>query len=121
MAELARTEATTLGIPQIEVSDGEIIERLMYSMVNEGALILQEGIAARPSDIDVVYAHGYGMPRYRGGPMHYADAIGIEEVVSAIGKYRSRYGDLYWTPAALLTELAESGRSFAEWARDQGA
>jgi len=121
VAELARTEAAVLEIPQIEVSDEEIIERLMFSMVNEGALILQEGIAARPSDIDVVYAHGYGMPRYRGGPMHYADAVGIEKVVSSISKYRDRYGDLYWTPAALLTKLADSGKSFADWAREQGA
>ena len=116
VAELAKTEAEALDIPQIDVSDDEIIERLMYSMINEGALILEEGIAARPSDIDVVYAHGYGMPRYRGGPMHYADAVGVDTVVTAIEKYRDRYGDLYWAPAPLLSELSRSGKSFSEWA-----
>ena len=116
VAELAKSEAEALSIPQVDVSDDEIIERLMYSMINEGALILEEGIATRPSDIDVVYAHGYGMPRYRGGPMHYADAIGVETVVAAINKYRDRYGDLYWTPAALLAEIGRTGQSFAQWA-----
>ncbi len=116
VAELARSEAEVLGIPQIDVSDDEIIERLMYSMINEGALILEEGIAARPSDIDVVYAHGYGLPRYRGGPMHYADAVGVDKVKGAIDKYRDRYGAQYWTAAPLLVELAGAGQSFAQWA-----
>ena len=116
VTELAKSEAEALGIPQLDVSDDEIIERLMYSMINEGALILEEGIAARPSDIDVVYAHGYGMPRYRGGPMHYADAVGVDTVVAAINKYRDRYGDLYWTPAPLLAEIGGNGQSFAGWA-----
>jgi 3-hydroxyacyl-CoA dehydrogenase len=116
VAALAKAEAKAAGVPRIEVPDEEIIERLLYSMINEGALILEEGIAIRPGDIDVVYVHGYGMPRYRGGPMHYGDAVGLEEVVAAMEKYRARYGSLWWTPAPLLAELAGSGRSFAEWA-----
>ena len=71
--EIARREAQALGVRQIEVSDEEIIERLLYSMVNEGARVLEEGIAIRPGDIDVIFVNGYGMPRYRGGPMKYAD------------------------------------------------
>jgi len=95
------------------VSDEEIIERLMFSMINEGALILEEGIAMRSSDIDVVFVHGYGMPRYRGGPMRYADTVGLSNVVAAMEKYRERYGDMYWTPAPLLNRLAEEGGSFS--------
>ncbi len=112
---LAQAEAKKLNIPQLEVSDEEIIERLLYSMINEGALVLAEGIAMRPSDIDVVFCNGYGMPRHRGGPMHYADAMGLKNVVAAMEKYRKRYGDLYWTPAPLLAELAKSGKTFAQW------
>jgi 3-hydroxyacyl-CoA dehydrogenase len=120
VAALAKAEAIALKIPQLEVSDGEIIERLLYSMINEGALILEEGIAMRPSDIDVVYCHGYGMPRYRGGPMQYADAVGLDKVYAAIQKYRARYGDLYWTPAPLLEKLAKSGQSFSQWNTGRG-
>ncbi len=116
VARIAKEEATRLGVPQIEVSDAEIIERLLYSMINEGALILAEGIATRPSDIDVVFVHGYGMPRYRGGPMRYGDEVGLKNVVAAMEKYRKRYGDTYWTPAPLLAELAASGKSFDAWA-----
>ena len=116
VAALAKAEAKAAGVPQIDVSDEEIIERLLFSMINEGALILEEGIAIRPSDIDVVFVHGYGMPRYRGGPMHYGDEVGLDKVAAAMEKYRARYGDLWWTPAPLLAELAGSRKSFAEWA-----
>jgi len=115
VAALAKAEAARLNVPQLDVSDEEIIERLMYAMINEGALILEEGIAYRSSDIDIVYCHGYGMPRYRGGPMQYADTIGLGQVVAAMEKYRARYGDLYWKPAPLLAKLAASGQTFAQW------
>ncbi|HMM78324.1 MAG TPA: 3-hydroxyacyl-CoA dehydrogenase NAD-binding domain-containing protein [Gammaproteobacteria bacterium] len=115
VAALTKAEAARLNVPQIEVSDEEIVERLLYSMINEGALILEEGIAYRSSDIDVVFCHGYGMPRYRGGPMQYADAVGLDKVVAAMEKYRKRYGDRYWKPAPLLAKLAASGQSFAQW------
>ena len=117
---LAKAEAERLNVPQIEVSDEEIIERLLYSMINEGALILDEGIAMRSSDIDVVFCHGYGMPRYRGGPMMYGDIVGLSHVVAAMDKYRARYGDLYWTPAPLLAKLAASGQTFAQWSASRG-
>lgn len=115
VAAATKAEAARLNVPQLEISDEEIIERLLYSMINEGALILDEGIAYRSSDIDIVFCHGYGMPRYRGGPMQYADAVGLDKVVTAMEKYRKRYGDLYWKPAPLLAKLAASGQSFAQW------
>ncbi|MDE0154377.1 MAG: 3-hydroxyacyl-CoA dehydrogenase NAD-binding domain-containing protein [Gammaproteobacteria bacterium] len=113
--ELARREAQALGVRQIEVSDEEIVERLLFSMVNEGARVLEEGIAIRPGDIDVIFVNGYGMPRYRGGPMKYADMAGLDNVLAAVEKYRARYGDLWWTPAPLLEQLARAGSSFREW------
>ena len=113
--ELARREAQALGVQQVEVSDEEIIERLLYSMINEGARVLEEGIAIRPGDIDVIFVNGYGMPRYRGGPMKYADMVGLDKVLAAVEKYRARYGDLWWTPAPLLERLAGAGSSFREW------
>ena len=121
VAALAKSEAERLGVPQIAVTPEEVIERLMFSMINEGALILAEGIATRPSDIDVVFVHGYGMPRYRGGPMQYADEVGLKTVVAGMEKYRKRYGDLYWTPAPLLQELAAAGSSFSAWAAKREA
>jgi 3-hydroxyacyl-CoA dehydrogenase len=116
---LAKQEAQALGIKQIDVSDDEIIERLFYSMINEGALILEEGIALRPGDINVVYANGYGMARYRGGPMFYADTIGLKHVRDAMLKYKARYGDLYWTPAPLLNKLADAGKTFEQWSAER--
>ena len=115
---IARREAQALGVQQIEVSDEEIIERLLYSMINEGARTLEEGIAIRPGDIDVIFVNGYGMPRYRGGPMKYADMVGLDKVYAAVNKYRARYGDLWWTPSALLEQLVAAGRSFQEWSED---
>jgi 3-hydroxyacyl-CoA dehydrogenase len=112
VTSLAKAEAERLGVKQVEVSDEEIIERLLFAMINEGALILEEGIAMRASDIDVVFCHGYGMPRHRGGPMKYADEVGLTKVVAAMEKYRARYGDLYWTPAPLLARLAKEGKTF---------
>ena len=113
--EIARREAQAQGVPQVEISDGEIVERLLYSMINEGARVLEEGIAIRPGDIDVIFVNGYGMPRYRGGPMKYADMAGLDNVLAAVEKYRARYGDLWWTPAPLLEQLARSGSSFQAW------
>ena len=113
--EIARREAQSLGVRQVQVSDEEIVERLLYSMINEGARVLEEGIAIRPGDIDVIFVNGYGMPRYRGGPMKYADMVGLDNVLAAVEKYRARYGDLWWTPAPLLEQLAHSGSSFREW------
>lgn len=115
--KIARDEAESLGIEQREICDEEIIERMLYAMVNEGALILEEGIALRPGDIDVIFNSGYGMPRYRGGPMFYADLVGLKQVYDGISKYRERYGDRYWTPAPLLKKLSKQGTTFSEWSK----
>ncbi|MFL6714543.1 MAG: 3-hydroxyacyl-CoA dehydrogenase family protein, partial [Sulfurifustis sp.] len=100
------------GIERRRISDEEIIERALYSMINEGAKILEEGIAARPLDIDIVWIYGYGFPVYRGGPMFYADQIGLKTVYEAILKYQKQVGPEYWTPAPLLEKLAKAGKGF---------
>jgi len=101
-----------LGIARREISDEEIVERLVYALVNEGAKILEEGIALRASDIDMVYLSGYGFPLYRGGPMFYADTVGLPQVLAAIEKYAGGYHGEAWAPAALLKRLAAEGRGF---------
>ena len=101
-----------LGIERRKISDQEIVERLVYSLVNEGAQILEEGIAMRASDIDMVYLTGYGFPLYRGGPMFYADQVGLSNVLMAMEKYsKGRHGDA-WTPAPLMVKLASEGKCF---------
>ena len=115
VTDIVGKEAAKLGIEQRDIRDDEIIERLFYSMINEGARILEEGIALRAGDIDVVWTSGYGVPRYRGGPMIFADMVGLRKVRDAILKYRGRYGDRYWRPAPLLERLARDGKSFAGW------
>lgn len=113
--KLIQDEARKLGIEQRKISDAEIIERCLYPLINEGAKILEEGIAQRPSDIDVVYVYGYAFPAAKGGPMHYADQVGLKNVYNKINEFRGRYGEQYWKPAALLEKLAGSGKTFAEW------
>ncbi len=101
-----------LGIERRKISDTEIVERLIYALVNEGAQILEEGIAMRASDIDMVYLTGYGFPLYRGGPMFYADTVGLSNVVMAMQRYaKGRHGDA-WKPAPLLAKLAAEGKTF---------
>jgi 3-hydroxyacyl-CoA dehydrogenase len=103
-----------LGVKGRVVSDDEILERMMYPMINEGARILEEKIAARSSDIDVIWLYGYGWPIYRGGPMFYADQVGLDRVLSRVGDFaRGTHGDpAFWTPAPLLAKLAAEGKSF---------
>jgi 3-hydroxyacyl-CoA dehydrogenase len=101
-----------LGIERRAISDREIVERLVYSLVNEGAKILDEGIALRASDIDMVYLSGYGFPLHRGGPMFYADTVGLDKVLAAIEQYAGGYHGEAWNPAALLRRLAAEGRGF---------
>ncbi len=101
------------GIQPRQIDDGEIVERCMYALVNEGARILAEGIAARASDIDIVYLNGYGFPQHRGGPMLYADIVGLPNVVRALRRFAAEPGaDPSWQPAPLLVQLAEEGKSF---------
>jgi 3-hydroxyacyl-CoA dehydrogenase len=101
-----------LGIERRVISDQEIVERLVYSLVNEGAKILDEGIALRASDIDMVYLSGYGFPLHRGGPMFYADTVGLAKVLAAIENYARGYHGEAWAPAALLRRLAAEGKGF---------
>jgi 3-hydroxyacyl-CoA dehydrogenase len=100
------------GITRRTVSEQEILERSIYSMINEGAKILEEGIVGRPADIDIVWIYGYGFPVYRGGPMFYADQIGLKTVYDAVLKYQRTVGEEYWQPAALLERLAKEGKGF---------
>jgi 3-hydroxyacyl-CoA dehydrogenase len=95
-----------------QIADEEIVERLIYALVNEAAYILEEGIALRASDIDMVYLSGYGFPPYRGGPMFYADTVGLKNVLNSIQKFQSGYQGAVWKPAPLLVKLANEGRKF---------
>jgi 3-hydroxyacyl-CoA dehydrogenase len=110
--------AREAGIPQRNISSDEIVERCVYALVNEGARILEEGIALRAVDIDIIYLNGYGFPAYRGGPMWYADTVGLKTVYQRICDFRRQYGEL-WEPAPLLKRLVEENKIFAEFARDQ--
>lgn len=112
---MIREEAEKFGIEQREISEEEIIARCMYPLVNEGAKILEEGIAQRASDVDVVYVFGYAFPVAKGGPMFYADQVGLGNVYEKILKFQSSHGENNWAPARLLRELAENGGSFAAW------
>jgi 3-hydroxyacyl-CoA dehydrogenase len=111
---IIRAEAEKLGVDQRDIGEQEIIDRCIYALVTEGARILEDGIANRSADIDVVWMNGYGFPRHRGGPMHYADAVGLDKVYDTVCGFEERFGSLYWKPPALLKELAESGRKFAD-------
>tara|TARA_R110002072_G_scaffold25932_8_gene86351 strand:+ start:1540 stop:3609 length:2070 start_codon:yes stop_codon:yes gene_type:complete len=111
--ELFEEFAAKAGITRREIDDEEILDRLLLPMINEGAKILQEGIALRASDIDVVYVYGYGWPVYRGGPMHYANTIGLDQVVEKLRRYQAQSGEAFWEPSALLLNLAEEGQGFS--------
>jgi len=113
--EVVEAQAQAHGITRREISDEEILERLTYAWINEGAKILEEGIAQRSSDIDVVYCYGYGFPAYRGGPMHYADHIGLDKIYQRIEAFSQQPGGEVWQASTLLKELAESGQTFAQW------
>jgi 3-hydroxyacyl-CoA dehydrogenase len=99
------------GIQRRQVADQEILERCLYALVNEGAKILEEGIALRASDIDIVYVYGYGFPRYRGGPMFCADTVGLDKVLETVKRFHATHGE-FWKPAALLEKLAGEGKKF---------
>ena len=118
--ELIRKWVKEAGIAQRQISATEITDRCLYALVNEGAHILEEGIALRASDIDIIYINGYGFPAHRGGPMWYADAVGLKEVYDRISEFHRQHGEI-WQPAPLLKQLAEQGKTFAEFGREQGA
>ncbi|OGA60570.1 MAG: 3-hydroxyacyl-CoA dehydrogenase [Betaproteobacteria bacterium RIFCSPLOWO2_12_FULL_65_14] len=112
--KVIETHRREIGVIPRKVSDEEIVERCMYALANEGARILEEGIALRASDIDIVYLTGYGFPPYRGGPMFYADTVGLDKVLSSIQKFQQGYQGAQWKPAPLLVQLAKQGRRFNE-------
>jgi 3-hydroxyacyl-CoA dehydrogenase len=96
------------------ISAEEIVERIVYALVNEGAKILEEGFALRAVDIDIIYVYGYGFPAFRGGPMWYADTVGLPKVYQRICELEQQHGG-WWTPAPLLKELAGKGQTFADY------
>jgi 3-hydroxyacyl-CoA dehydrogenase len=112
--ELIGSHRAEIGVAPRQVDDVEIVDRLVYALVNEGARLLEEGIAARASDIDVVYLTGYGFPRARGGPMFHADQVGLDQVFARVRRFgRNPHGDPgFWAPAPLLERLAGSGGRF---------
>jgi 3-hydroxyacyl-CoA dehydrogenase len=108
------------GIPQRKIGSDEIVDRCLYALINEGARILEEGYALRAVDIDIIYLNGYGFPAYRGGPMWYADAVGLKKVYDRVCEFHQQHGE-NWRPAPLLKQLAEQGKTLAEFSRDQCA
>jgi 3-hydroxyacyl-CoA dehydrogenase len=109
--EIAAEEAAKRGVTRRAITDEEILARIMTALANEGARVLEDGFAIRASDIDVVYVHGFGFPRHRGGPMFYADTVGLPTVLARVKEYRTQLGD-HWEPAPLLERLVAEGRSF---------
>lgn len=117
---LIRKWVAEAGIAQRQISAAEITDRCLYALVNEGARILEEGYALRASDIDIIYLNGYGFPAYRGGPMWYADTVGIKKVYERVSEFHHQHGEI-WQPAPLLQRLAEQGKTFAEFSREEDA
>ncbi len=114
VARIIEREADALGIERREISDTEIVERCIYALIVEGARLLEAGVAGRPTDIDVIWLNGYGFPRHRGGPMHYADSAGLKGVLSVVQALADRFGTRYWQPPSLLEDLAARGGRFQD-------
>ena len=112
--QLILDSSKSKGITRRAFSDEEIEKRLVYSMINEGIKILDEGLAIRPSDIDVIYVNGYGFPAWRGGPMKYADTVGLENLLADIDAFQAQDGD-GWDAAELLRRLVKEGKTFADY------
>jgi len=117
VTKIVLEESERLGLKRRKVSDEEIVERALYSLINEGARILEEGVAARSSDIDIVYIAGYGFPDFRGGPMFYADTVGLANILRAMRGFAKVYRPDAWEPAPLLQRLAAENRGFASWGK----
>jgi len=116
--ELLRSAAVAAGLQQRVITDAEIVQRTVLALVNEGARALSARVAARASDIDVIYVNGYGFPSWRGGPMFYADRLGLANVLEQVSRLHQQHGER-WRPAPLLAELAASGRTFRELDRSR--
>ena len=112
--------AQALGVQQRVHSKQEIVERCVFPLLNEGIRILEEGVALRASDIDVVWTAGYGFPRYRGGPMFYAEQIGLQTLLDGMLKYQKLFGPMHWQPAPLLVQLVENHMTIGEWEAQRG-
>jgi 3-hydroxyacyl-CoA dehydrogenase len=119
VAALIEQTANDAGITRREIAATEIVERCIYALINEGAKILEEGYALRAGDIDIVYLNGYGFPAWRGGPMWYADTVGVKTVYDRVCEFHAEHGD-WWQPAPLLKQLAETGGTFAAWDNEKG-
>jgi 3-hydroxyacyl-CoA dehydrogenase len=117
---LVRKWSADAKVPQHRISVEEIVDRCIYALVNEGARILEEGYALRAVDIDIIYLNGYGFPAHRGGPMWYADTVGLQRVYERVCEFQKEHGEL-WEPAPLLKRLAEAGKTFAEFDKEQVA
>ncbi len=113
VAELIAGFSSKAGYESRDIGDDEILQRCIYPMINEGARILEEGIAIRASDVDVVWVYGYGWPVYRGGPMHYANTVGLDKIATALRGYAERTGNRFFEPCQLLSQLAAEGKGFA--------
>jgi 3-hydroxyacyl-CoA dehydrogenase len=111
VVDLIRSRAREAGIAQRTFTDDAIVERAIYALINEGARVLDEGLALRASDIDTIYVNGYGFPAWRGGPMFYADRVGLDRILARVEEFHREHGDR-WKPAPLLERLARSGGTF---------
>jgi len=120
VTELVRKWVDEAGIVQRQISAGEITDRCLYALVNEGARILEEGYALRASDIDIIYLNGYGFPAHRGGPMWYADTVGLKQVCDRVFEFHRQHGEI-WRPAPLLKRFADEGKRFADFGKQEGA
>ncbi|MDH4109155.1 MAG: 3-hydroxyacyl-CoA dehydrogenase NAD-binding domain-containing protein [Gammaproteobacteria bacterium] len=116
--EMFAAEAKRLGIKRRDLTQDEIEQRCLCALINEGAKVLEEGVALRASDVDVVYTSGYGFPRHRGGPMFYADTVGLKEICARIDGFAKTLDPQYWQVSALLRELAASGKPLADCANE---
>lgn len=113
VVELVEQTSAELGITRQEIDDDEVLKRCVYALINEGARILEDGIAIRPCDIDIVYINGYGFPEVTGGPMFWADQQGLDNILADIKRYHEQYGGDVWEPAPLLERLVAEGKNFA--------
>jgi 3-hydroxyacyl-CoA dehydrogenase len=110
--EFVAAERIKKGITTRELSDQEIVDRYMAAMINEAARVGDEGIAERPLDVDVTLLNGYGFPRWRGGPMHYADTVGLDKILTDIQKFQQE-DNWFWQPAPLIERLVDKGQNFS--------
>jgi 3-hydroxyacyl-CoA dehydrogenase len=120
VAEWTKKWSAEAGIRQRQIQPEEIVDRCILALVNEGAKILHEGYASRAVDIDIIYLNGYGFPAYRGGPMWYADTVGLKKVYERVSEFYREHGEL-WEPAPLLKQLAGEGKTFADFDKQKAA